>query len=214
MAVYESKFVEKSYGFRPKRSCHDALDAVRKTILSKSVKYVVKIDIKSFFDTVDHGWLLKFFEHDIADKKLIRLINKFLKAGIMEEGTFREQKEGTPQGNGMSPALANVYLHYVFDLWFEKRVRKQCNGVAEMVRYADDIVCMFGRKAEAERFMKEIEERFRKFHLELSPEKTKLLNLADLPLKIEKKEDLENRERSTFSDLRCTAEKPEAESLQ
>jgi group II intron reverse transcriptase/maturase len=178
MAVYEPKFVENSYGFRPKKSCHDALDAFRKTILTKSVKYVVKVDIKSFFDSVDHEWLIRFLEHDIADKKLIRLINKFLRAGIMENGTYREQKEGTPQGNGMSPVLANVYLHYVFDLWFEKKVKKQCIGKAEMVRYADDIVCMFERKAEAESFMKEIAERFKEFHLELSPEKTKLLEFG------------------------------------
>jgi group II intron reverse transcriptase/maturase len=177
-AVYESKFVENSYGFRPKRSCHDALDAFRKTILTKSVKYVMKVDIKSFFDTVDHEWLLKFLEHDIADKKLIRLINKFLRAGVIEDGTFREREEGTPQGNGMSPVLANVYLHYVFDQWFEKKVKKQCVGVAEMIRYADDIVCMFERKSEAKRFMKEITDRFKEFNLELSPEKTKLLEFG------------------------------------
>jgi group II intron reverse transcriptase/maturase len=178
MAVYEPKFVENSYGFRPNRSCHDALNALRKTILTKSVKYVVKIDIKSFFDTVNHGWLRKFLEHDIADKKLIRLIDKFLKAGIMEEGAYQERKEGTPQGNGMSPVLSNVYLHYVFDLWFEKKVKKQSDGAAEMVRYADDIVCMFERKTEAEKFMKEITERFKEFNLELSLEKTKLLEFG------------------------------------
>jgi group II intron reverse transcriptase/maturase len=174
MAVYESKFVENSYGFRRKRSCHDALNAFRKTILTKSVKYVVKIDIKSFFDTVDHKWVLEFLEHDVADKKLIRLINKYLKAGIMED----TENKGTPQGNGISPILANVYLHYVFDLWFEKKVKKQSVGEAEMIRYADDIVCMFERKAEAERFMKEITDKFKEFYLEVSPEKTKLLEFG------------------------------------
>jgi group II intron reverse transcriptase/maturase len=139
-AVYEPKFLDCSYGFRPKRSCHQATGKVREAIAIKKVNYVVEADIKSFFDTLDHDWLIKFLEHDIADKKLIRLIKKFLKAGVMENGEVTDKTEGSPQGNIMSPVLANVYLHYVLDLWFEKVVKKRINGEAYMVRYADDCV--------------------------------------------------------------------------
>jgi group II intron reverse transcriptase/maturase len=123
-AVYEPKFLEFSYGFRPKRRCHQAIKALGKALATKKVNYVVEVDIKSFFDTLDHDWLIKFLENDIADKKLIRLIRKFLEAGVMENGKFMDRTEGTPQGNVMSPVLANVYLHYVLDLWFEKIVKK------------------------------------------------------------------------------------------
>jgi group II intron reverse transcriptase/maturase len=142
-AIYEAKFLDCSFGFRPGRSCHQAIRRVHDVIMGKRVNYVVEVDIRSFFDTLDHEKLIEFLEHDIADKKHIRLIRKFLKAGIMENGKHIEKEEGSPQGSVMSPVLANVYLHYVLDLWFEKVVKKHCCGEAHIVRYADDLVTMF-----------------------------------------------------------------------
>jgi len=177
-AVYEPKFQDCSYGFRPKRSCHQAIKAVGNAIATKKVSYVVEVDIKSFFDTLDHEWLIKFLEHDIADKKLIRLIKKFLKAGVMENGKLIDKTEGSPQGNIMSPVLANVYLHYVLDLWFENAVKKQCKGEAYMVRYADDFVCLFQYENDAKRFMEMLKDRLSKFNLEIAEEKTRMLEFG------------------------------------
>ena len=178
MAVYEPKFMDFSYGFRSNRNCHQAISELKKQIIFEKVNYVVEADIKSFFDSVDHEWLIKFLEHDIADKKCIRLIRKFLTAGIMEQWKFIERDEGTPQGSGMSPVLANVYLHYVLDIWFEKVVKKGCVGFAGMVRYADDFVCTFQYKQEAEKFMSDLKERLNKFSLKVAPDKTKLLEFG------------------------------------
>jgi group II intron reverse transcriptase/maturase len=178
MAVYEPKFLGCSYGFRPGRSCHDAISDLKKQINLGKVSYVVEVDIKSFFDSVDHEWLIRFLEHDIADKKLIRLIKKFLKAGVMDQGKFLEREEGTPQGSGLSPVLANIYLHYVIDVWFGKTVKKECRGSAGMVRYCDDFVCTFQYKQDAEKFMADLIERLKKFKLEVAPDKTKLLEFG------------------------------------
>lgn len=177
-AVYESKFMDFSYGFRPQRSCHQAISVMRKQIATGEINYVVEVDIKSFFDTLDHEWLLKFLEHDIADKKLIRLIRKFLKAGVMENGKIIDKTEGSPQGNVMSPVLANVYLHYVLDLWFEKVVKRQLDGESHMVRYADDFVCLFQFEEEARMFLEMLKERLQKFNLEVSEEKTRILEFG------------------------------------
>jgi group II intron reverse transcriptase/maturase len=177
-AVYEPKFMEFSYGFRPRRSCHDAIKILTKNTMTKSVNFIVEADIKSFFDTLDHEWLIKFLEHDIADKKLIRLIRKFLKAGVMENGKVMEKTEGSPQGNVMSPVLANVYLHYVLDLWFEKVVRKQCRGEAYMVRYADDNVWAFQYERDAKRFLEMLKERLKQFGLEIAEDKTGMLEFG------------------------------------
>lgn len=137
-AIYEQDFVEGSHGFRPKRGCHDALEVVDKTIMTKAVNYVVDMDIEKFFDTVDHKWMMKCLEQRIADPSLLRLIGRFLKAGVMEEGKYQETDRGTPQGGIISPVLANIYLHYVLDLWFEKEVKRQAKGYARLTRYADD----------------------------------------------------------------------------
>jgi group II intron reverse transcriptase/maturase len=177
-AVYEPKFMNSSYGFRPERDCHQAISELRRQIIAEKTNFVVEADIKSFFDTMDHEWMMKFLEHDIADRKFLRLIGKFLKAGVMENGKFEERKEGTPQGSGISPVLANIYLHYVLDLWFEKAVKKECRGYAGIVRYADDFVCVFQYKSDAEKFMKELMERLKKFNLEAAPEKTKLIEFG------------------------------------
>jgi len=176
--VYEPKFIETSYGFRPGRSCHQAIREIIEMVQYRKVNYVVEADIKSFFDTVSHEWLLKFLKHDIADKRFIEIIEKFLKAGIMEEGNWLDSEKGTPQGNGASPILANIYLHYVLDLWFEKVVKRDSKGDAYLIRYCDDFVCCFQYKEDAERFYDELQKRFAKFELEVAPEKTKILEFG------------------------------------
>ena len=176
--VYEPKFYNESFGFRPNRSCHQAVREIIEKVKYHKVNYVVEADIKGFFDNVDHEWLIKFLEHDIADKKFIDIIKKFLKAGIMEKGNFLDSEKGVPQGNGTSPILANVYLHYVLDNWFDVIVKRQCKGEAYLIRYCDDFVCCFQRKEEAEIFYQKLIERFEKYGLELALEKTKILEFG------------------------------------
>jgi group II intron reverse transcriptase/maturase len=176
--VYEPKFMQSSFGFRPGRSCHDAIREVIEMVQYRKVNYVVEADIKSFFDTVDHEWLIKFLEHDIADKRFIEIIKKFLNAGIMEGGKWLDTEKGVPQGNGASPILANVYLHYVLDLWFDIVVKKECKGDAYLIRYCDDFVCCFQNKWEAEKFHSDLIVRFAKFGLEVAPDKTKILEFG------------------------------------
>lgn len=176
--VYEPKFCENSYGFRPNRNCHQAIKEVIEDIQYRKTNYVVEADIKSFFDTLNHDWLIKFLENDIADRKFIGIINRFLKAGIMEKGKMIVKEEGSPQGNGASPILANIYLHYVLDLWFEKTVKKGCKGQAYLIRYCDDFVCCFQYKEDAEQFYTDLIARFEKFNLELALEKTKILEFG------------------------------------
>ncbi|GHU18114.1 group II intron reverse transcriptase/maturase [Alphaproteobacteria bacterium] len=177
-AIYETKFLDCSYGFRPGRNCHQAIQRVNELIMSKKVSYVVEADIRAFFDTLDHEILIKFLEHDIADKKHIRLIRKFLNAGIMEDGKYIEKEEGSPQGSVISPVLANVYLHYVLDLWFEKVVKKHCRGESYLVRYADDWVCMFQYEEDARKFYEVLPKRLGKFGLSVAEEKTRILEFG------------------------------------
>ncbi len=177
-AIYEPKFMEFSYGFRPNRSCHKAIRELKKIIMTQKSNYVVEADIKSFFDTIDHEWMIRFLEHDIGDKKLIRLIRKSLKTGILENGRQLQKEEGTPQGNAMSPVLANVYLHYVIDLWFEKIVKRRSRGEAYIIRYADDFVCVFQYEDDAILFKKELTDRLRIFGLDVAPDKTRLLEFG------------------------------------
>lgn len=176
--VYEGKFCDFSYGFRKNKSCHQAIREVNRTIMFKRVNYIVDADIKGFFDNVDHDWLMKFLEHDIGDENFLRYIRRFLKAGIVEDLTYYESDKGTPQGGLISPVLANVYLHYVLDIWFEKVVKQQCRGEAYIIRYADDFVSFFEYKEEAERFYEILEERLRKFGLELSRDKSKIIRFG------------------------------------
>ncbi|MCX6848519.1 MAG: group II intron reverse transcriptase/maturase [Verrucomicrobia bacterium] len=173
--IYEPAFVDSSHGYRPQRRAHQAVDAVGRCIQQGKVNYVVEADIKGFFDHVNHEWLLKFLRHRVGDERVLRMIERFLKAGIMEEGLVRASEEGTPQGSVLSPLLSNVYLHYALDLWFQVRVRKACYGEAYYFRYADDFLACFQFKDEAERFLKEVGERLGQFHLELEPSKTRLL---------------------------------------
>lgn len=176
--IYEPKFYNESYGFRPNRSCHQAVREVIEDVQYRKTNYVVEADIKSFFDVVDHGWMMKFLAHDIADKKFLELIEKFLKAGIMENGKYLDSECGTPQGNGASPICANIYLHYVLDNWFDVIVRRQCEGECYLIRYCDDFVCCFQNKWEAEVFYQRLQERFKKYGLELAMEKTKILEFG------------------------------------
>lgn len=176
--VYEPKFYDKSYGFRPNRNCHQAVKEIIEDVQYHKVNYIVEADIKGFFDNVDHEWLIKFLEHDIADKKFIEIIKKFLEAGIIEDGKYLDSEKGTPQGNGASPVLANIYLHYVLDIWFEVKVKRQIKGEAYLIRYCDDFVCCFQNKWEAEEFYQDLIERFAKFGLELALDKTKILEFG------------------------------------
>jgi len=173
--IYEKKFYDFSYGFRKGKSCHQAIKEVNDIIRFKKVNYVVDADIKGFFDNLSHEWLMKFLEHDIQDKNFLRYIVRFLKAGVMEELQFHESDRGAPQGGLISPICANVYLHYVLDMWFEKVVRARCRGEAYIVRYADDFVCMFQYKEDAEKFYNALKERMGQFGLELAEEKSKVI---------------------------------------
>jgi len=176
--IYEEDFLGFSYGFRPKRSQHDALDALMAGIGSTKVSWIIDADIRSFFDTVSHEWLIRFVEHRIGDNRIIRLIQKWLKAGVLEEGAVTISDKGTGQGSVISPLLANVYLHYVFDLWAERWRRREATGTMIMTRYADDVVIGFERKADACRFLAMMRERFEKFSLTLHPEKTRLIEFG------------------------------------
>jgi group II intron reverse transcriptase/maturase len=173
--IYEPKFKDFSYGFRPNRSCHDAIKELDKIIMAKKTNFIVDADIKSFFDNVDHEWLIKFLEHDIEDKKFIRYIRRILKSGIIEEGKYLDSDKGTPQGGQSSAILANIYLHYVLDLWFEKEITNKFNGEAFMVRYVDDFVCCFKYESEAKKFYKLLQERMEKFGLKLAEDKSKII---------------------------------------
>jgi len=176
--IYEVDFRGFSYGFRPGRSPHQALDALSVGILRKKVNWILDADIRGFFDRMSHEWTLQFVQHRIADKRILRLIQKWLKAGVSEDGEWSETAIGTPQGAVISPLLANIYLHYVFDLWVEVWRRKVANGDVVVVRYADDLVVGFQHQADAERFLKEFEERLAKFELELHPDKTRLIEFG------------------------------------
>jgi len=177
-AIYEVDFEDFSYGFRPGKSCHSALDKLNKVIMTKPINHIIDADIKGFFDNIDHKWMVKFLEHRISDKMLIRYIGRFLKSGIMEDGKLIMSEKGTPQGGIISPILANVYLHYVLDIWISRIIKKKCRGVVEIVRYADDFVICVQYKDEAEIILKALKERFKKFGLELSEDKTKIIEFG------------------------------------
>src|SRR5579859_336699 len=176
--IYEADFKGFSYGFRPGRNPHQALDALNAGLQKKRVNWVLDADIKGFFDHVSHEWLLKFLRHRVADNRMLRLIQKWLKAGVSEDGEWSETIVGTPQGAVASPLLANVYLHYVFDLWIEAWRQKVATGDVIVVRYADDLVVGFESRAEAQRFLEEFRERLAKFGLELHADKTRLIEFG------------------------------------
>jgi group II intron reverse transcriptase/maturase len=177
-AIYETEFRNFSYGYRPGRSQHNCLDALYVGIVTKKVNWIIDADIRGFFDTLDHGWLVKFIEHRIGDPRVVRLIQKWLRAGVMERGQWQAVEEGTPQGGVISPLLSNVFLHYVLDLWIHHWRRTQAQGDVIVVRWADDFVIGFQSKGEAERCLAELQKRFEKFGLALHPDKTRLLEFG------------------------------------
>jgi RNA-directed DNA polymerase len=176
--IYEEDFVGFSYGFRPGRSPHHALDALWVGIMRKKVNWALDADIRGFFDTIDHGWLMKFVEHRVADRRLLRLIQKWLRAGVSEDGAWSRTEVGTPQGAVISPLLANIYLHYVFDLWAHRWRQQHAGGDMIVVRYADDIVLGFEHRRDAERFLAAWRQRLATFGLELHPDKTRLIEFG------------------------------------
>ena len=177
-AVFDGDFLDCSFGFRPNRSCHDALKAVNKIIGNKKINYVVDADIKGFFDNMDHDWIMKFIDHRIADVNIHRLISRFLKSGILENGEYKDTVVGAPQGGNISPIIGNLYLHHAIDLWFENGIRKNCKGDAYMVRYADDSVFCFQYEDEARRFYHDLKVRLAKFNLEIQEDKTKIIKFG------------------------------------
>jgi len=176
--IWEPEFRECSYAFRPNRGAHDALRRLEEIVLKERTQWVVEADIKQFFDRLCHQHLMRFIEHRIRDPNLLRIIQRLLKAGVLEDGAFRASESGTPQGGLVSPVLANIYLHYVLDVWFEVRFARGCQGKAHLVRYADDFVACFEEEADARRFERELKERLGKFALEVEPTKTALMRFG------------------------------------
>lgn len=181
--IYEQDFIGDSYGFRPGKSCHDALRALSQTVENRPINYIVEADIKGFFDTVDQDRLMEFLAHRIADPRILRYIKRFLKAGIYEEGAFCASDRGTPQGGVISPLLANLYLHYSLDLWFTRKFVKTCGGDVRLIRYADDFVVCCQQAADAKRFQIDMEARLKQFGLALAPEKTQRFEFGPFAVK-------------------------------
>ena len=177
-AIYEVDFIDVSYGFRPNRNCHQALNAVDKVIMTKPINFVVDMDIEKFFDTIDHKKLVECLRIRIKDTSLLRLIVRFLKAGVMEEGKFIQSDKGTPQGGNLSPLLANIYLHYILDLWFENRIKSQMRGYGQLVRYADDFVVCFQSGTEAKAFSEALKARLAEFGLRIAEGKSRIIEFG------------------------------------
>jgi RNA-directed DNA polymerase len=196
--IYEADFLGFSYGFRPERGQHDALDALAVGVASRKVNFILDVDIRSFFDTVDHEQLIRFVELRIGDKRVLRLIRKWLKAGVLEDGVAKPSEVGTGQGAVISPLLANIYLHYAFDLWAEQWRRREAKGDMIIVRYADDIVLGFEHEAMARRFREAMQERLAKFALSLNPDKTRLIEFGRFAADRRKRRGLGKPETFTF----------------
>jgi group II intron reverse transcriptase/maturase len=177
-AIYETDFLGFSYGFRPARGQHDALDALAVGIENRAVNWILDADIKGFFDNISHEWMMKFVQHRVGDRRVLRLIRKWLKAGVVEDGVRQAVTKGTPQGAVISPLLANIYLHYVYDLWVEQWRKRHAHGAMIVVRYADDTVVGFEHRADAERFLADLRNRMADFELELHPDKTRLIEFG------------------------------------
>src|SRR5436853_2666449 len=197
-AIYEEDFLGFSYGFRPGRSTHDAMDALMVGITSTKVNWILDADIRSFFDTVSQEWLIKFVEHRVGDRRIIRLIQKWLKAGVLEDGIVTVSDRGTGQGAVISPLLANIYLHYVLDLWAERWRRREATGDMIIVRYADDLIVGFEHETDARRFLDEMRKRLQEFALSLHSEKTRLIEFGRFAAENRKRRGLGKPETFTF----------------
>ena len=173
--VYKDRFLDCSYGFQKGKNCHDVVRYINQTAMTKKVSYVLEADIKGFFDNVNHEWLMRFLNFDVADRKFLRYVRRFLQAGVMEDGAYLESDRGTPQGGLISPVLANIYLHYVLDTWFEYEIKPRLRGEAYYIRYADDFLIMFQCESDAEAVMKVLPKRLGRFSLEVAPDKTRIL---------------------------------------
>ena len=200
-AIYEEDFLDCSYGFRPGRSCHQAINVVDKTIMNQPINHIVEADIKGYFDNVSHEWLMKFLQVRIKDPSLLLLIKRFLKAGYVEAGMREATEQGTPQGGNLSPTLSNVFLHYVLDLWYERKVKTQIKGKCYMVRYCDDFICMVQNVEDARHIEQMLKERFTKFDLELHPGKTCVIGFGRYERQNAKRQ---NRKANTFDFLGFT----------
>lgn len=176
--IFESEFLDLSYGFRPKLNCHSAVKALNKTVMTKPINYIVEVDIKRFFDNVNHYWLQRCLEEKITDDNLLWLVRKFLKAGVVEDGKQLATELGTPQGGVVSPLLANIYLHYVLDLWFEKKIKPNAKGHMELIRYCDDFIVCCESGKDAEQFLELLKVRLGKFSLKVAEEKTRILKFG------------------------------------
>jgi len=200
-SIYEQDFLECSYGFRPKRNAHQALKQLDNQIVFQPVNHIVEADIKGFFDNVSHDLLLDFIQIRIQDKSLVKLIEKFLKAGYIDAGLLVKSEKGTPQGSILSPILANIFLHYVLDVWFEEMVKPKVAGFCEIIRYADDFVCLVQYEQDAKRIEKGLQNRFNKYELELHPEKSRNFSFGRFERKNSK---IQNRKANTFDFLGFT----------
>jgi RNA-directed DNA polymerase len=200
-AIWEPEFRECSYGFRPQRNAHQALKRLAEIITLERTQWIVEADIKGFFDHVSHYHLQRFLAHRITDPRLLRIIERFLKAGVLEDGVMSASDQGTPQGGLVSPVLANIYLHYTLDLWFEKRYAKSCRGKAHLVRFADDFVACFQWEDDAKRFLSELKDRLSAFDLEAEPTKTRIVRFGDLAQAQCKREGLRRPETFNFLGL-------------
>lgn len=200
-SIYEEDFLDCSYGFRPKRNCHQAINRIDKLIMSKPVSYIVEADIKGFFDDISHEKLIEFLRIRIVDSTLLDLINKFLKAGYVDDGLLIKSDKGTTQGSILSPILANIFLHYVLDKWFNKVVKSYIKGFCEIVRYADDFICVVQYDRDAQRIEKALKNRFNKFGLEINPDKSKTFSFGRFERKKAKTQD---RRANTFDFLGFT----------
>lgn len=177
-AIFDVDFVDVSFGFRPNRNCHSALAEFNKVIMTEPVNFVVDMDIKEFFDTIDHSWLMKCLKVRVRDTSLLRLISRFLKAGMIEEGKLIEMDKGTPQGGILSPLLANIYLHYILDLWLERVIKKQLRGFAQLIRYADDFIVCFQSGNEAKAFSEKLKQRLGLFGLKIAEDKARIIEFG------------------------------------
>lgn len=186
-AIFETDFSDSSHGFRPSRSCHTAITALNAAVMQGRVNFIVEVDIKKFFDTVKHYWLLRCLEERVSDPNLLWLVRRFLKAGVMENGDYQVSDLGTPQGGVVSPLLANIYLHYVLDIWFERVIQPKARGFMQMIRYADDFVVCCESEQDAKEFLTALMERFSKFGLEISPEKTQIIKFGRHQWKLNRK---------------------------